>query len=188
MLLLTALADYQRSQFIFKLMCELDVELVLLVTYPRSGKIWYSQLLCILYKVYCIKCKEFQAWDGPCIHDKTLSVVNRLGSDQCNHDSLAKKWIVDVQYADAARNTSMTALIPITSYTQNVFKDILQELLATASLGEGNPSSMTEGYQYQGEAYTTSSQQQVVLSQSSRSNHNYNIVLCIKQDGGRKST
>ena len=30
--------------------------------------------------------------------------------------------------------------------------------------------------------------QEVVLSQSSRSNHNYNIVLCIKQDGGRKRT
>ena len=85
------------------------MELVLVVTYPRSD--------IPSYFVYCIKCKEFQAWYRPCIHDKTLSVVNRLGSDQFNHDSLAKKWIVDFQYADAARNTSVTALIPITSYT-----------------------------------------------------------------------
>ena len=47
-------------------------------------------------------------------HDKTLSVVDRLGSD---HDSLAKKWIVDVQHADTVRDSSMTALIPTTCYT-----------------------------------------------------------------------
>lgn len=155
MLLLTALADYQRSQFTFKLMLSLMWN-----QFQQSHTQDPVRFGIPSYFAYCIKCKEFQAWDRPYIHDKTLSEVNRLGSDQCNHDSLAKKWIVDVQYADAARNTSMTALIPITSYTQNVFKYILQELLATTSPGEGNPSSMTEGYQ--GEAYTTISQQQSV--------------------------